>query len=312
MRVVFMGTPPIAVPSLLGLIGAGYRVVAVVTQPDRPKGRGGKLAAPPVKESAAALHVPVLQPPRVRDEGFQQHIRELAPDVAVVIAFGQILPQSLLDIPRFGCINVHASLLPRYRGAAPINWAIANGETETGLTTMRMDAGMDTGPTYLTASTPIGAGEDAVSLAGRLGELAVPLLLDTLRQVGQGLQPTPQDVARATLAPILRKEDGGLHWEWPAARLVNHVRAFVPWPGSHTRYADTPWRVTAARAGEPDASAAAPGTLLRVDGDSLLVRAGEGSTVRILALQVPGKRPMPVRDFLNGTRIEPGVVLGAG
>jgi methionyl-tRNA formyltransferase len=308
MRVVFMGTPEIGVPALLALIEAGHDVIAVVTQPDRPRGRGGKVSAAPVKQAAVERGIPVLQPEKVRDPAFVEAFRALAPDVAVVIAFGQILPQALLDIPRFGCINVHASLLPKYRGAAPINWAIAHGDRETGLTTMRMDAGMDTGPTYLSVATPIGSEEDADDLARRLALLAGPLIVETLSRVEGGLSATPQDDARATRAPLLTREDGRIRWDRPAREIVNRVRAFVPWPGSATAYRGEPWKVVQARVGEARPREAAPGTILRVDGDSLLVAAGEG-TVRVLALQVPGKRPMPVEAFLNGHPVERGVVL---
>jgi len=311
MRVIFMGTPRMGVPSLLALLEAGHEVIAAVTQPDRPKGRGGRLAAPPVKEAAVERGIPVLQPERVRDPAFIEAFRDLAPEVAVVIAFGQILPQALLDIPKFGCINIHASLLPRYRGAAPINWAIAEGERETGLTTMRMDAGMDTGPTYLTVATPIGPEEDAEGLTERLSRLAGPLIVETLEQVAAGLEATPQDDGLATRAPLLKREDGRIRWERPAREIVNRVRAFVPWPGSSTAYRGEPWKVTRARVGEARPKEAAPGTILRVDGDSLLVAAGEG-TVRILALQVPGKRPMPVQAYLNGHAVERGEVLADG
>jgi methionyl-tRNA formyltransferase len=307
MRVIFMGTPAIGVPALLALLEAGHNVIAAVTQPDRPKGRGGKLAAPPVKQAAAERGIPVLQPDKVRGPAFIEAFGALKPDVAVVIAFGQILPQALLDIPKFGCINIHASLLPRYRGAAPINWAIANGDRETGLTTMRMDAGMDTGPTYLTVATPIGTEEDAEDLTRRLSLLAGPLIVETLARVKEGLNATPQDDARATRAPLLTKEDGRIRWERPAREIVNRVRAFVPWPGSFTTYRGEPWKVVRAKVGEARPKDA-PGTILRVDGDSLLVAAGEGS-VRVLALQVPGKRPMPVQAFLNGHPVERGVVL---
>lgn len=309
MRVIFMGTPELAVPSLEALIEAGHEVAAVVTQPDRPRGRGGRVAASPVKAAAEARGIPVLQPARVRESGFIEAFRGLDPEVAVVIAFGQILPQALLDIPKFGCINIHASLLPRYRGAAPINWAIANGESETGLTTMRMDAGMDTGPTYLMATTPIGFGDDAVTLAARLSRMAGPLIVETLRQVTGGLEPAPQDDAAATMAPLLKREHGVIDWNTPAAAVCNRVRAFVPWPGSTTTYRGEPWKVTRARVGESPARNEPPGRILRVDGDSILVAAGEGS-VRILALQVAGKRAMAVRDFLNGHPVERGVILG--
>lgn len=311
MRVIFMGTPQMAVPALLALLEAGHDVVAAVTQPDRPKGRGGKLAAPPVKQSAEARGIPVLQPEKVRDPAFIEAFAALAPDVAVVIAFGQILPRALLDIPKFGCINIHASLLPKYRGAAPINWAIAHGERETGLTTMRMDAGMDTGPTYLSAATPIGAEEDAEALTGRLAEMAGPLIVETLARVAEGMEPVPQDDARATRAPLLKKEVGRIRWDRPAVEIVNRVRAFAPWPGSHTDYRGEPWKVVRARVGESAARDAVPGTVLRVDGDSVLVAAGEGS-VRILSLQVPGGRPMTVQAYLNGHPVARGEVLGRG
>lgn len=309
MRVIFMGTPQMAVPALLALLEAGHEVVAAVTQPDRPKGRGGKRTPPPVKRAAEARGIPVLQPDKVRDPAFIDAFAGFRPDVAVVIAFGQILPQALLDIPKFGCINIHASLLPKYRGAAPINWAVANGERETGLTTMQMDAGMDTGPTYLSAATPIGPEEDAEALTGRLAEMAGPLIVETLSRVADGMAPTPQDDAGASRAPLLKKGDGRIRWDRPAREIVNRVRGFVPWPGSHTTHHGTPWKVVEARVGESFARDQAPGTVLRVDGDSLLVAAGEGS-VRILALQLPGGRPMSVRAYLNGHAVARGDVLG--
>lgn len=311
MRIVFMGTPAMAVPSLLALIAAGHDLGAVVTQPDRPKGRGGRVAAAPVKAAAVERGIPVLQPERVREPGFIERFRALAPDAAVVIAFGQILPAVLLDIPQFGCINIHASLLPRYRGAAPINWAIAQGERETGLTTMRMDPGMDTGPTYLAAPTPIGPEEDAEDLTERLAQMAGPLIVETLRQVTEGLQPVPQDDAAATYAPLLTREDGRIPWDRPAREVVDHVRAFVPWPGSFTAYRGERWKVTKARMGASPARGAAPGTILRVDGDSVLVAAGTGS-VRIFALQPPGGRAMSVQAYLNGHVVERGEVLSGG
>jgi len=311
MRIVFMGTPAMAVPPLLALIEAGHDVVSVVTQPDRPKGRGGRVVPPPVKAAAEARGIPVLQPGKVREPGFVEAFRALSPDAAVVIAFGQILPQPLLDIPRFGCINIHASLLPRYRGAAPINWAIARGERETGLTTMRMDAGMDTGPTYLTAKTPIGPEEDAETLTERLSQMAGPLIVETLEKVAEGMTPTPQDDAAATYAPLLTRDDGRIAWDRPAREVADHVRAFVPWPGSFTAYRGERWKVTQARLGESHARGAAPGTILRVDGDSILVAAGLGS-VRIFALQPPGGRAMSVQAYLNGHAVEKGEVLDGG
>ena len=255
------------------------------------------------------MGIPVAQPERVREAAFIEQMRALDPDVAVVIAFGQILPQALLDIPKFGCINIHASLLPRYRGAAPINWAIANGERETGLTTMRMDAGMDTGPTYLEAVTPIRKEDNAVSLTARLAEMAGPLIVETLEAVRDGMQPTPQDDAAATMAPMLKREDGVVDWSLPAREIVNRARAFTPWPGSQTVYKGERWKLIDLRLGEGQLRNAAPGTIVRVDGDSILVATGEGG-VRIYELQIPGKRAMSVRDFLNGRQAEKGVVLG--
>ncbi len=310
MRIVFMGTPEIAVAPLRALVAAGHEVVLSVSQPDRPKGRGGKLAEPPVKRAARQLGIPVAQPERVKAADFIAQMQALKPDVAVVIAFGQILPQALLDIPKFGCINIHASLLPKYRGAAPINWAIANGERETGLTTMQMDAGMDTGPTYLTAVTPIGKEDDAVSLAERLADMAGPLIVETLAAVQDGMQPTPQDDSAATMAPMLKRGDGVVDWSQPARTIVNRARAFTPWPGSQTAYKGERWKLIDLRPGEGQLRNAAPGTVTRVDGDSILVATGEGG-VRIYALQVPGKRAMSVRDFLNGRQVEKGVILGA-
>ena len=309
MRIVFMGTPEMAVPCLEALIEAGHQVIAVVTQPDRPKGRGGRTVAPPVKVSAEGHGIPVLQPKRVREPEFIEQVAALNPDAAVVIAFGQILPQALLDIPKFGCINIHASLLPRYRGAAPINWAIAEGERETGLTTMRMDAGMDTGPTYLTAVTQIGPEDDTVSVTERLARMAGPIVIETLERVADGMRAVPQDDTLATMAPILKKGDGEIRWERPAREIVNRIRALLPWPGSHTTYGGEPWKVVKAKVGEGPAKDAQPGRIVRVDGDSILVAAGEGG-VRILELQVPGKRAVSVRDFLNGRDVERGVVLG--
>ncbi len=303
-----MGTPAMAVPSLLALTGAGHEVITAVTQPDRPKGRGGRVLPPPVKTAAQDRGIPVLQPERVREADFIEAFRGLAPDAAVVIAFGQILPRALLDIPRFGCINIHASLLPRYRGAAPINWAIARGERETGLTTMRMDAGMDTGPTYLTVTSPIGPEEDAEGLTERLSQMAGPLIVETLEKVAGGMTPTPQDDAAATYAPLLKREDGRIRWDRPAREVVDHVRAFVPWPGSFTAYRGERWKVTRAKVGESPARGADPGTILRVDGDSILVAAGEGS-VRIFALQPPNGRAMDVQAYLNGHAVEKGEVL---
>ncbi len=308
MRVLFMGTPHIAVPPLQALMDA-HQVIAVVTQPDRPKGRGGRVSFSPVKQVAVDAGLPVLQPQRVKDERVVENIRCLAPEVIVVMAFGQILSQPLLDIPKYGCINIHASLLPKYRGAAPINWALANGDKETGLATMRMDAGLDTGAVYQSVVTPLTMEDDAIGLTERLGQMAGPLILETLNLVLDGRKPTPQDDAQATLAPRLTREDGQIDWQRPATEILNRIRAFVPWPGSLTHYEGEVWKILKAVPGDSRANSATPGTIVRVDGDSLLVAAGDGS-VRITQLQAPGKRAMDVRSFLNGHQVAKGVVLG--
>jgi len=310
MRILFMGTPQMAVPTLESLIDSGHSVVAAVCQPDRPRGRRGAPVPPAVKRAALAHTIPVWQPERVRAPDFIEQVTTLAPDVAVVIAFGQILPPALLDIPRYGCINIHASLLPGYRGAAPINWAIARGETGTGLTTMRMDAGMDTGPVYLKAETPIEGGDDAVTLAERLAAMAGPLVLETLERVADGMIPDPQDDGAATLAPLLTRDDGVIDWGRPAREVVNRIRAFVPWPGSVTHYRGTPWKVIRARVDAGSPRQAAPGRILRVDGDGILVASAD-TGVRIEVIQLPGKRPLAVRDFLNGHPVERGASLSS-
>jgi len=232
MRILFYGTPAFALPTLRALLDR-HTVVAVVTQPDRPAGRGQRLQPSPVKQLAAARGLPVLQPPRLREPGWAERLRALEPEVAVVVAFGQILPRPILDVPARGSINAHASLLPRYRGAAPIAWAIIRGERETGITTFLMDEGMDTGPTLLRRAIPIGADETAGELAARLAELGAEVLLETLDRLPT-LTPAPQDHAAATLAPRLRKEDGRLDWTRPAGELAARIRAVNPWPGAST------------------------------------------------------------------------------
>ncbi len=233
--IVFMGTPDFACPTLQTLIDRGERLLAVVTQPDRPKGRGHKLMPPPVKELALAHDIPVLQPHRVRASAFVDSIRQLAPELIVVVAFGQILPKALLDIPPRGCVNVHASLLPRYRGAAPLNWCIINGETETGVTTMLMDTGLDTGPMLLKRATPIDENEDIVSLHDRMASLGAELLAETLDGLREGrIEPQAQDDSLSCYAPLLKKEHGLIDWQRPARQIHNQVRGLAAWPGAQT------------------------------------------------------------------------------
>jgi methionyl-tRNA formyltransferase len=225
LKLVFMGTPAFAVPTLEQTVAAGHQVVAVFTQPDRPKGRGQKDSMPPVKQAALRLALPVYQPERVRRPEVVEQLRELAPDAMVVVGYGQIIPKAILDIPPHGIINVHASLLPKYRGAAPIQWAIARGETRTGVTTMRINEGLDTGDMLLKWETEIGPDENAVELGARLAEAGADLLVRTLAELA-AIQPQPQDDAQATYAPILKKEDGKIDWRLPAREILNRIRGF--------------------------------------------------------------------------------------
>jgi methionyl-tRNA formyltransferase len=231
MELIFLGTPTFAVPTIERIVGAGHRVSAVFTQPDRPKGRGGQLNASPVKQAALRLGLPVHQPERIRRPEVVEQLKQMRPDAMVVVGYGQIIPQTIIDIPPRGIINVHASLLPKYRGAAPIQWAVANGETRTGVTTMKIDAGLDTGDMLLKWETGIGPEEDALELGNRLAEAGAELLVETLRD---NPLPVKQDPAEATYAPILKKEDGEIDWNWPAEKIFNRSRGFLPWPGAYS------------------------------------------------------------------------------
>ena len=302
MRVLFYGTPSFALPTLEALLGA-HHVVAVVTQPDKPAGRGQRVAAPPVKERALAAGVPVLQPPRLRDAGWPERLRELGAEIAVVVAFGQILPKAVLDAPARGSINVHASLLPRYRGAAPIAWAIIRGETETGITTFQMDPGMDTGAMLLRESTRIHPGETAGELAARLAPLGAAVILRTLTEL-DALTPTPQDHRQATLAPRLKKEDGWLRPGESAKALVDRIRGCNPWPGAALAAAANRlliWRAVMV----PHATTAAPGTLVKTGPGAMAVATGEGLLLP-LEVQPENRKAMPWEDFLRGARLGPG------
>jgi methionyl-tRNA formyltransferase len=301
MRVLFYGTPRFALPTLDALL-AGHEVVGVVTQPDRPAGRGQRVAPPPVKARATAAGVPVLQPERLRDPAWLEPLRALRAEVAVVVAFGQILPKAVLDAPARGSINVHASLLPRYRGAAPIAWAIIRGETETGITTFQMDEGMDTGAMLRQARTPIRPGETAGELAERLARLGAEVLTETLARL-DSITPTPQRHEEATLAPRLKKSDGHLDWREPARALVGRIHGCNPWPGAVTLAPGGRlliWRATAVDA-DPGAP---PGTLVGAAED-LRVAAGAG-TVAPIEVQPENRRALAWRDYLRGARLRPG------
>jgi methionyl-tRNA formyltransferase len=308
VRVVFMGTPVFAVPTLEKLFAAGYEVPLVVTQPDRAKGRGGALAAPPVKEAARRLGLEVYQPERVRRPEAQARLAEIKPDCMVVVGYGQIIPQSVIDIPPHGIINVHASLLPKYRGAAPIQWAIINGETRTGVTTIRIDAGLDTGDMLRKAETDIGPDETAVELSTRLSEMGANLLVATLSGLESGtIVPVRQDSAQATLAPILKKEDGRIDWTRPAAEIHNRVRGLLPWPGAYTSFRNQILHVWKARvvAGDGDT----PGRLR--PGKKMIAGCGEASALELLEVQLEGRKRMSGDAFANGQHLSENEFLGA-
>lgn len=304
-----MGTAPFAVPSLRALVRAGHRVPLVITQPDRPAGRGQRPGQPAVKVAAGELGLPVWQPERIRDEAAVERLRALAPDVVVVAAYGKILPQAILDIPRLGCVNVHASLLPRYRGAAPVQWALYHGETETGVSIMLMDAGLDTGPVLLRRPTRIEADDDAPRLAARLADLGAGALVEALARLDAGdIRPQRQDGAAATLAPPLRKEQAALDWRRPAEALHNQVRAFRPWPGTVATLGGRAVKVLQARVLPRAAGGEAtrqPGEIVAVGPDGIAVATGQG-TLLLLEVQPESRSPMTAGEFARGARVVPG------
>jgi methionyl-tRNA formyltransferase len=309
MDLIFLGTPSFAVPTLEAVVAAGHRVLAVYTQPDRPKGRGGQLATSPVKETALRLSLPVYQPERVRRPEIVEQLRAMHAEVMVIVGYGQIIPQSIIDIPPVGIINVHASLLPKYRGAAPIQWAIANGESRTGVTTMRIDAGLDTGDMLLKWETGIGPAENAVELSRRLARAGADLLVETLAGLTAGtIVPQKQDHSQASLAPILKKEDGSIDWKWPARKIFNRTRGFLPWPGAYSFFRGQMFHVWKARV-EEDPATGVPGQLLP-QRKRLLVACGEGTALEPLEVQVEGRKRMPVEAFLNGQRLNDNEALG--
>jgi methionyl-tRNA formyltransferase len=307
MRLAFLGTPQFAVPCLEACIAAGHEVAAVYTQPDRPKGRGQEVAVSPVKEAALRLGLAVRQPERVRQPEVVAELAGLRPDAMVVVGYGQIIPQSIIDIPPLGIINVHASLLPKYRGAAPIQWAIANGERVTGVTTMLINAGLDTGDMLLKAETEIGEEETALELAPRLARMGADLLVRTLDGLAAGtITPVPQNHAEATLAPILKKEDGLIDWRNPAASIFNRARGFLPWPGAWTwfrRQRFNIWRCRPAQGPHREA-----GTLFG-EGRRLMAACGAG-TLELIEVQLEGRKRVSGEAFLNGHRLEENERLG--
>ena len=306
MRIVFMGTPDFAVASLKALCEGGYDVVGVFTQPDRPKGRGNKVVMTPVKEYAVSRGIPVFQPQHIRRDGLED-LQHLAPDLCVTAAFGQILSQAVLDVPPLGTINVHASLLPRHRGSAPINWAILQGDKEAGVTTMMTARGIDNGDMLLRATTPIAPGETASELTERLSVMGASLLIDTLQALEAGtLTRIPQDESAMTYDPMLNKDMGVLDWTRPAAEIVNRIHGLNPWPGCTTPYEGQ--RLKLLRAEAADGSGQ-PGEILTADPKAgLVIAAGEGA-VRVTQMQAPGGKPMNPKDYLRGHPMAVGTVL---
>ena len=308
-RTIFMGTPDFACPSLQKLIERNENIVAVITQPDRPKGRGQRLMPTPIKELAENTGIPVFQPPKVRDPDFVDIIRGLKPDIIIVVAFGQILPKALLDIPPHGCINVHASVLPRYRGAAPLNWCLINGETETGVTTMMMDVGLDTGDMLLAQKTPLDENEDIVSLHDRMATKGANLLAETLDRLCTGdLVPRPQNNADSCYAPMLKKEDGLINWHADARAIHNKVRGLAVWPGACTTIGEQVLKIFRTRVGTGSGE---PGIVLQAAKGLLEVACRSGSLF-LEELQLSGKKRLDSISFLSGCPLSVGTQLGTG
>jgi len=308
-RVVFMGTPDFALPSFQAICES-ENVIGVVTQPDRPKGRKQILTPPPIKEAALEKGLPVYQPERLKKEPrFTQALAELSPDLIIVVAFGQILPEAILQIPKYPCINVHSSLLPKYRGAAPIQWAIVQGEAETGVTTMQMDKGMDTGPILLQRSLQIGSDETAGSLSSRLAELGAALLIETVTSLKDGvLKAVPQDGKNATKAPLLKKEDGLIRWGESAQAIYNRWRGLWSWPGTMTFFEHDRWKIPALEVGKAEGNCGRPGQVLNLSEKGLEVAAGRGY-ILIKGLQPEGKRKMTPHEYAVGHHINKGAFL---
>jgi methionyl-tRNA formyltransferase len=313
LRIVFMGTPELAAVSLSALLREpAFQIVAVVTQPDRPKGRELNLTSSAVKNAASQAGLPILQPNRARDERFIAELQALKPDLIAVAAFGQILPKAILDLPLYGCLNVHTSLLPKYRGAAPIQWAIANGEAETGVTIMKMDVGMDTGDILTQCVTPILHEDNSQTLHDRLARLGAQLLVKTIPDhVAGKIRPRAQDSEQATHAPKIKKEDGHIDWRLPATVIWNRLRAFTPWPGAFTFLSAQSkprllkiWKAEAIPGRENE-----PAQLLRFDPDGIVVGCGKGA-LKILELQLEGGRRMTAAEFLLGHALKPGQRIG--
>lgn len=307
IKVVYMGTPEFAVNALRRIHEEGYDIIGCFTQPDKQKGRSSKLIAPPVKVCAEEFGIPVFQPEKIREEEYVEKLRSLNPDVIVVAAFGQILPESILNIPKYGCINIHASLLPKYRGAAPIEWAVIDGEKETGVTTMYMEKGLDTGDMIEKAVTEIGADETAEELRSRLADMGAELIISTLKNVISGnCSREKQDDSKSNYAVMLKKEMGKVDWNDPADKIERLIRGLQPWPVVYATLNDKNLKIYAASVeGDRDGE---PGEIVEVTKKNFVVKCGSGS-LRIKSVQPEGKKRMDSVAFLNGNKIEPGMKL---
>ncbi|HEV7474360.1 MAG TPA: methionyl-tRNA formyltransferase [Pyrinomonadaceae bacterium] len=309
MRIVFMGTPESAVPSLERLLQDRHEIAGVWTQPDKPAGRGDKMHSPPIKEFALAHGLPIEQPQKIKTQEAKDLFASYDADLAVVVAYGRILPPEFLSAPRRGCINVHFSLLPLYRGAAPANWAIVNGDVKTGVTTMFIEAELDSGPILLQRETMIGETETTPELMQRLAIVGADLLSETLKQLDE-ITPRPQHSADATFAPMLQKTVGKINWSNPAAALERCVRGFQPWPNAYTNYKSQRLIIWKSSVAELETPGAVPGEVVAAHGDDLVVTCGEQTALRLIEVQPEGRRRMSVRDFVNGTHLQIGDRFG--
>jgi methionyl-tRNA formyltransferase len=310
MVLIFCGTPRFAVPTLEKLVEAGHAVPLVVTQPDRPRGRGMEVTGAPVKEAALRLGLPITQPDKIKSNAqFRERLAAIRPDAIIVVGYGHIIPQWMIDLPRFGNLNLHASLLPKYRGAAPIQWAIANGESLTGVTTMRIDAGLDTGDILLQRELPIEPDDTAETLGPKLAVVGAGLMVETLHGLESGqLRPVPQDHAKATVAPILKKEDGRIDFARSANEILNRLRGFQPWPGAYTTFKGKTLQVHKARPSE--VSVRLDPSEIAIAGMRLVAGCGQGTALELVEIQMEGKRRMLAQEFINGYRPKTGGHLG--
>ncbi len=308
MKILFMGTPEFAVPCLKALSDAGHNVCGAVTQPDKPQGRGNKLTPPPVKVTAQEMGVQVFQPETLRDFAFKSTLEELNPDLIVVVAYGKILPEYILNYPKYGCINMHASLLPKYRGAGPIQWSVINGEKVTGITSMLMEKGLDTGDMLLKAETPIGEEETSGELHDRLMHIGAELLIETIKRISDGsIVPEKQNDEESCYAPMLTKELARIDWTQDSDVIYNLVRGMNPWPVAHTEYMGEMLKVYQVKKGEK--AKGKPGQIVSATKDGVDVVCGDGKVITLAEIQFKGQRRMTVRDYLNGHEIKTGEIL---